>query len=713
MCADKPNSGDKLQKAKQNKAKHAAYAETVAKSRLDAIAKELKTGKGRSGQKAGPADGRISNKDRDTVYRPGAVPENPQSRVPADRTQAGGENPKSHADGGKLYRPGISDRPQSRPGEQSPEIPPAERYKGMKPGERRFFMLLDKIAEESRQWYAKYGAKRGSEYTRLRGKSEGLDGLSAKGRADVETGNHPQEVAFPLEGRIYFNNPAGGDPQWIDRKDIPYGTTHVANGRLDSLSVQGAPGETDYFIRRTSGSIEVQACYPEDTETISALVTRNQGKGLADSMGNTPQADPDTVRSIQKANQKLNGWMRESLMRGDTIGEAKDFAWKKATDEFLMASAKVISTVLSISANGISMSFGAGMGMGMSGGSSRRPRFGRLKTPGRMRSPRIAEPAAVREPAVPRRTASGQRPAAGSAAGGERISNSPSGKARTVYTEGGLGEIRGEPEVSYTRQGSRKTFGKPEASASPGGEGRPAGRAQTADQGAGRRAEIAGEFAEAQESLPGAVRTEKGNYRSANTRRTLNEQEEPSPGMIRKAQVKTSYDIGLEGAKGAARDGVQVQKWESSTKLQGDYGKNIDDIGVWGENTVILEWKGEGSSLGKGQLGDAWAGRKIAQLEVLKEPMAQTLLEAARSGKLKGMAYRTRAGSDGGLITTRLDKAELRGTKSTRLKSENISDDGVISYSPRKIEQAYRAERARLEQAIKDKDLKALDVLLH
>jgi hypothetical protein len=93
--------------------------------------------------------------------------------------------------------------------------------------------------------------------------------------------------------------------------------------------------------------------------------------------------------------------------------------------------------------------------------------------------------------------------------------------------------------------------------------------------------------------------------------------------------------------------------------------------------------------------------------------MAQTLLEAARSGKLKGMAYRTRAGSDGGLITTRLDKAELRGTKSTRLKSENISDDGVISYSPRKIEQAYRAERARLEQAIKDKDLKALDVLLH
>lgn len=219
-------------------------------------------------------------------------------------------------------------------------------------------------------------------------------------------------------------------------------------------------------------------------------------------------------------------------------------------------------------------------------------------------------------------------------------------------------------------------------------------------------------MAEVQEKLPGAERTEQGTYRSANTRRTLNEQETPTVKDVQKAQVNTSYNIGLEGARTATRDGVRIRQWEPATKFQGEYGKNIDDVGVWRNNEVLLEWKGQGSKLGPDQMASPWAGRKIAQLEVLNEPMAGTLLRAAKDGRLKGMVYRTKTDADGNLVSGRLNRSELRGSDGARMKGESISDDGVISYSPTRVQRAYEVELARLREAIRNNDKEALKVLL-
>jgi hypothetical protein len=739
MSGDKPKKGDKFKKMKQKKAKHAAYADAVAKSRLDAIAKKLRKGSGRPGRKAGSADGLKPFKDRDSGYRP----ENPQNRTPI----AGGA--KKLGDAGKAARPGASDKIKHGK-EEKPEwlTPISERYKDRPPNERRFFQFLDRVAAYNRLVSRKYGTEHGSKATQLHEKSEGLDGLPSQTRMDLESGNHPQKVAFPVGNRIYLNHPATGDVKWIELRNIPHGVSHVANGRLDRLVKKGASGEADFFVHRTRGSVDVMAAYPEDKETISKLILRAKRKGLIDSMGKAQRADPDQVRSLQKANVKLNGYIREALSQGKTIKEARKFAWENAMADLRLASNKILTTVLSISTGGIRVPFGVGIGMGMMGGAGCRYRFGRLKTPTR-RAPQAVESASVREGAGPGRTAASQRSASGSGAGGGRGSPSPSGRARTVYAEGRLGEIRGEAQVSYGKRGGlgkpeasaspsgrartvyaegrlgeihgeaqvsygkRGGLGKPEASASPVKLRRPIQRAQPVDRDAVRRAGAEGDLADVQEKLmPRGERTKQGTFRSADTQRTRNQQETPTVKDYQKAQVNDSYNIGLEGAKTATRDGVRIRQWEPATKFQGEYGKNIDDVGVWRNNEVLLEWKGQGSKLGPDQMSSKWAGRKIAQLEVLNEPMAGTLLQAARNGKLKGMVYRTKTDASGNLVSGRLSRADLKGSDGAKMPGESISDDGVISYSPRRVQRAYRAELKRLRDAIRDNDKEALEVLL-
>jgi hypothetical protein len=144
--------------------------------------------------------------------------------------------------------------------------------------------------------------------------------------------------------------------------------------------------------------------------------------------------------------------------------------------------------------------------------------------------------------------------------------------------------------------------------------------------------------------------------------------------------IKLSHDAGVDGGKAqAAKHKIKVNEdWNNPDQHIGLYGKGIDAVGdPPGGGKVILEWKGETSQLGPNQMTPEWVGQRIAILKHLGDPMADTLLDAARKGQLSGRVYRTRIGEGGELIPRQ--------------------DGPVRRYGWKKIEQAFNERLQKLE----------------
>ena len=148
------------------------------------------------------------------------------------------------------------------------------------------------------------------------------------------------------------------------------------------------------------------------------------------------------------------------------------------------------------------------------------------------------------------------------------------------------------------------------------------------------------------------------------------------------SNVKLSHDAGVEGGmQQAAKHGIKVDDWNNPQQHIGLYGQGIDAVGKppgGAPGKVILEWKGEGSPLSPGQMTPEWVGSRIAILKNLGDPMADTLLDAAKKGQLTGRTYRTRIGEGGELIPRQ--------------------EGPVRRYGWKRIEKAFN-ERLKLEQA--------------
>jgi hypothetical protein len=102
---------------------------------------------------------------------------------------------------------------------------------------------------------------------------------------------------------------------------------------------------------------------------------------------------------------------------------------------------------------------------------------------------------------------------------------------------------------------------------------------------------------------------------------------------------------------------------------------------------VILEWKGETSQLAPTQMTPEWVGQRIAILKHLGDPMADTLLAAAKAGQLSGRVYRTRVGPGGELIPRQ--------------------DGPVRRYGWKNIEKAFNERLQKLEAQTAAKAAKA------
>jgi hypothetical protein len=101
--------------------------------------------------------------------------------------------------------------------------------------------------------------------------------------------------------------------------------------------------------------------------------------------------------------------------------------------------------------------------------------------------------------------------------------------------------------------------------------------------------------------------------------------------------------MGVARGRAAAQSrGITIRNWNNPESYIGLYGRGIDDVGQQGSKWIILEWKGgPGARLGSGQMSAEWVGRKLAELKHLNDPMADTLLQAAKTGQLEGRVFTT------------------------------------------------------------------------
>jgi hypothetical protein len=153
------------------------------------------------------------------------------------------------------------------------------------------------------------------------------------------------------------------------------------------------------------------------------------------------------------------------------------------------------------------------------------------------------------------------------------------------------------------------------------------------EEGGGLSAQVKQQFEEAQKQVPAEKLPEaKGKKIAAKT-----------------SMDKVIHDLGVEKGKiGAVRDGLSpnvpgtTRSWQNPYEFDGPYGKGIDDIMFDTKgDPVILEYKGGGSQLKGDQMTRNWICRKIAELARRNDPMATTLRDAMRNGKLSGRLYRT------------------------------------------------------------------------
>jgi hypothetical protein len=226
----------------------------------------------------------------------------------------------------------------------------------------------------------------------------------------------------------------------------------------------------------------------------------------------------------------------------------------------------------------------------------------------------------------------------------------------------------------------------------------------------GKAAQVAQEFGEAQQKLyPEQGADNKFRQSPAADERALQEQARPGGKAVLKAKVRESERLGVSGGQAkAAKEGIAVKDWDTPQQWKGEFGKGPDALGSRGNKRQILEFKGGSSPLGKSngvvEMSNEWAGRKIAELEMVGDrATAADLLQAARDGNLQGVVYRTRQ-LKAGEKTSRLQGHQLRDN----LPNESIRPSGLIEYSPKKVEQAYQKRLQELKQAIAEGNLHGL-----
>ncbi len=225
-----------------------------------------------------------------------------------------------------------------------------------------------------------------------------------------------------------------------------------------------------------------------------------------------------------------------------------------------------------------------------------------------------------------------------------------------------------------------------------------------------RRTGIRGDEAATSGQISGTVGTSSGSHRQrspAEVERIRRGQDRPSRATERNARIRESHDMGVEGGRARAlRENITIEDWNTPQQWIPEFGRGIDDIGTRGSKLLVIEHKGGSSRLASGravQMSNEWVGQKIAQLEILGDPMSARLLQKARSGDLQGVVYRTRQLQGGESRTRRLSQRALRN----RMRA-NVSPSGLIQYAPRRVERAYLAELRRLREAVERGDLRAL-----
>ncbi len=198
------------------------------------------------------------------------------------------------------------------------------------------------------------------------------------------------------------------------------------------------------------------------------------------------------------------------------------------------------------------------------------------------------------------------------------------------------------------------------------------------------------------------TRDESGVHRdrpAAASDRARLEQDQPGAARIRTTKVKESHDLGVEyGRARAESEGIVIdESWKPPQSLTDEFGRGFDDIAVRGNKRIIVEHKGEGSSLSKGQMSNEYVGKRIARLEIAGDPSAAALLAAARGRRLQGVVYSSKTTAQGKIETTR-----VRSVPGARVRN------GLIEYAPGAVEKAYRQEIKALNALIKEAKDKGL-----
>ncbi|HSV84406.1 MAG TPA: DUF4157 domain-containing protein [Ramlibacter sp.] len=199
---------------------------------------------------------------------------------------------------------------------------------------------------------------------------------------------------------------------------------------------------------------------------------------------------------------------------------------------------------------------------------------------------------------------------------------------------------------------------------------------------------------------------------AASDDRAVLEQSRPTRKASRKALVAESERKGVEGGTRQATDeGFTVQENKSPQQFKEPFGRGPDAWGHKGQKRQLFEFKGESSKLSKGtgkdptvQMSSKWAGKKIAELEMVGETdTAQQLLQAAQAGDLEGVVYSTKD-TKSGEKSTRLKGHQLRD----RVGDDIVTDDGIIKFDPAQVMDAYQKHKAALLKAKEDRDLRGL-----
>lgn len=227
--------------------------------------------------------------------------------------------------------------------------------------------------------------------------------------------------------------------------------------------------------------------------------------------------------------------------------------------------------------------------------------------------------------------------------------------------------------------------------------------------------DLAGQVRQDQAEAGNKLYPEKGSdnkYRQSKAadERAALEQPRPTRKTSRKALVAESERKGVEGGTRQARkDGYTVSKNKSPQQFKEPFGRGPDAWGSKGRKRQLFEFKGESSQLGKGkdgtvQMSSKWAGKKIAELEVVGETkVAKNLLKAAEAGDLEGVVYRTKD-TKGGEKSTKLKGHELRD----KLGDDIVADDGTIQFDPAQVKAAYDEHKAALLKAKEEGKLRPL-----